>query len=131
MSSPTGHAVLARASVFGFDPTPLRLTVESRSTAWRATRAAAFVGGGLVLAPVVALAPPHVAWAMGSVLTGGFLGWRKWVERFTLVAVEGDCPKCGDALTLDGATRLRARSTLPCPGCHHDLQVILDEGTPV
>ena len=131
MSDTATIRVPAQAHVFGFEPTEVALEVEPRTTAWRATRAGVLAGGGIVLAPIVMVLPPHVAWALGSVVTGGLLGWRKWVERFTLISVEGACPKCAAALSLESPTRLRARSTLSCPDCQHDLQVIVEDGTPV
>ena len=131
MSDDTPIQIPAKAHVFGFTPTELVLTVTPRSTPWRAARAGAFAGGGLVLAPIVMVLPPHVAWALGSVVTGGFLGWRKWIERFTWTGVEGRCPKCSAELRLDGATRLRARVSLACADCQHDLQVVVEDGTAV
>ena len=128
MSTETLLQVPASASIFGFEPRPARLTVRPRSLGWRAARAGGLAGGGLVAAPVVALLPPHVAWALGSVVTGGFLGYRKWSERFTVEEIEGVCPKCDAALTLTGAMRLRRSCTLPCAECHHDLQLQIDDG---
>lgn len=128
MSTETLLQVSASASIFGFEARPARLTVRPRSVGWRATRAGGLAGGGLVAAPVVALLPPHVVWALGSVLTGGFLGYRKWSERFTLEGIEGVCPKCGAELKLAAAIRLRSRSTLCCAGCKHDLQLQIEDG---
>ncbi len=127
MSDYDTHELPAEGRIFGFEPSPLTLTVRPRSTAWRATRLGAFAGAGLLASPVVALAPPHVAWALASVLTGGFLGWRKWVERFTLLEVSGHCPKCDTLQELGSPIRLQRRFVLGCPGCQHDVQVVLPE----
>jgi hypothetical protein len=107
-------------SLFGFPSTPARLTVQPRSATWRAIRASAFFAGGILLAPLVGLVPPHAPWALGVLGIGGFLGLRKWRERFTILSFEGACPKCGEALSIPSGTPLRPVMTVPCPGCHHD-----------
>lgn len=127
MNDDTTRQVAAQARVFGFEPTEVALDVLPRSPAWRGIRAGAFAGGGVALAPVLGLIPPHVAWILASIVTGGFLGWRKWAERFTLVEVTGRCPKCEGELELDATTRLRAASTMGCPECRHDVQIVVDD----
>jgi hypothetical protein len=107
-------------SLFGFPDTPGRLEVLPRSTAWRSLRAAAFFGGGLLLAPAVGLVPPHAPWVVAALGIGGFLGLRKWKERFTILSFQGTCPKCGGALSLAPGTPLRPIMTVPCHGCNHD-----------
>ena len=110
-------------SLFGFSSTPARLEVRSRSTGWRAWRASAFAGSGLLLAPAVGLVPPHVPWVIAVLGLGGFLGLRKWRERFTILALEGNCPKCGGSLSLARGTPLRTVMTVPCEGCNHDTRL--------
>ena len=107
-------------SLFGFPSTSARIEVLPRSTAWRGLRASAFLGGGLLLAPAVGLVPPHVPWAVAVLGIGGFLGLRKWKERFTILSFQGVCPKCGGALSLNSGTPLRAVMTVPCDGCNHE-----------
>lgn len=107
-------------SLFGFPSTPARLDVRPRSTAWRAVRAGAFFAGGILLAPLAGLVPPHAPWALGILGIGGFLGLRKWRERFTILSFQGACPKCGKALDIPPGTPLRPVMTVSCPGCHHD-----------
>ena len=72
---------------------------------------------GALIAPLVAIVPPHVPWAAGAGLGGLFLGLRKWHERFTLTDVEGPCPRCGAALVFAGRAPLRQPHSLHCPGC--------------
>jgi len=110
-------------SLFGFSSTPARLEVLSRSTGWRAWRASGFVGSGLLLAPAVGLVPPHAPWMIAVLGIGGFLGLRKWRERFTILALEGICPKCGGSLSLARGTPLKPVMTVPCEGCNHDTRL--------
>lgn len=104
--------------VFGSEDTSARLRVRPRSTGWRAGRALLFVIGGVVVAPVAFLLPPHVVWASAAVGTGLFLGLRKWAERYTLLEMEGPCPNCGEPIGLSSATRLRNPWNVSCEHCH-------------
>jgi len=107
-------------SLFGFPSTPASLELLPRSTGWRASRAAALAGAGLLTAVAVGLIPPHAPWVVAALGTGGVLGWRKWRERFTILSFEGNCPKCGEALNVAPGTPLRPIMSVPCEGCHHD-----------
>lgn len=113
------RSIDARASSFGDEPTEVTLEVVDRSTRWRATRAGPLLAGGVLLAPVAFILPPHVPWALGVAGTGAFLAVRKWRERHTLVGVDGRCPHCGDDLVLEGHTALRAPHALDCDACHN------------
>lgn len=113
-------------TLFGFPDRPARLDVLQRSKGWRFSRASAFIGGGLLLAPVVGVVPPHAPWVMASLGIGGFLGIRKWKERFTILSLDGVCPKCGGSLSVARGTPLRGVMTLPCPGCNHDSRLIVE-----
>jgi hypothetical protein len=114
-------------SLFGFPSTEATLEVLPRSPAWRASRGLAFLLGGVVLAPAVGLLPPHVPWATAAVITGGFFGFRKWREHFTVLSVEGSCPKCGALLRLSPGTPLRRVSSIPCEGCNHDSRLTVSD----
>jgi len=111
-------SIEAEAIVFGFEPAPVTLTVRPRSGLWRIGGAIRTMVTFLLLAPIVALAPPHAPWAIGAVAGGGFLARRRWLERFTLERVEGACPKCGESLKAKSA-RLRFPHPLACEACHH------------
>jgi len=113
-------------SLFGFPSTSAHLDVRSRSTTWRVSWCSAFIGGGVLLAPLVGLVPPHVPWIIAALGVGGFLGLRKWRERFTILTLKGFCPKCGGPLSLPPGTPLRPVMTLPCPGCNHDSRLMVD-----
>ena len=113
-------------SLFGFPSPPAQLEVRSRSTTWRVWWCSAFMGGGVLLALVVGLVPPHAPWMLGALGIGAFLGVRKWREQFTVLALRGLCPKCRGPLSLSSGTPLRAVMTLPCSGCNHDSRLLVD-----
>ncbi len=118
----SGHATL-----FGFDDAPVSADITPRSRAWRVGGAARTFGGFVVIAPFVAIFPPHAVWPIGALATGGFLARRRYIERFTLQSLEGECPKCGKAITVK-PTRLRIPHPLPCDGCHHESSLRFADG---
>ncbi|MDT8340469.1 MAG: hypothetical protein RQ751_03065 [Longimicrobiales bacterium] len=117
---------------FGYPDAEVHVTVQPRTLAWRASRAGVFIGGGVLVAPVVALVPPHAAWALGALTLGLVLGLRRWRERATVTALRGACPRCGTALSLDRPVRLRPELSVPCPRCRHTatLEVPSPPGSP-
>ena len=117
-------------SLFGFASTSAELAVLPRSAAWRRLRGGAFFAGGLAGAPVVGMVPPHAPWAIGALAIGVYLGLRKLRERFTLISLQGCCPKCGGALSLSPGTPLQREMAVPCEGCHHDSRLSIDLPSP-
>ena len=113
-------------NLFGFPPQHAAVGVLPRSRGWRTLRAAGFLGGGLLLAPLVGVVPPHAPWVAGALGFGGFLGIRKWRERFTLVSLEGSCPRCGEVVGIRAGTPLRPTLSVPCDKCHHDSRLRVD-----
>jgi hypothetical protein len=112
--------------VFGHGDTRVRAGVQPRSTGWRLIQAFIRVGAGLLLAPVAFFAPPHGAWTAAALLAGLVLGVRKWMERDTLLMLDGPCPRCGESVTLERPIRLRNPWTLDCEACHHALTMNLE-----
>ena len=113
-------------TLFGFPSTVAELDVLPRTMTWRLSRASVFLGGGLILAPAVGVFPPHAPWFLGALGIGGFLGIRKWRERFTVLSLRGSCPKCGGSLSMRSGTPLRPVMTVSCPGCNHDSRLITE-----
>jgi len=109
----------AHATLFGFEQTPARATVIARGRGWRVGGAARTFGIFVVIAPIVAIFPPHAVWLIGALVTGALLARRRYIERFTLVHVEGTCPRCGATLGVK-AGRLEDPHPLPCEACHHE-----------
>lgn len=114
-----GSTVEARATLFGFDDQPVRAEILPRSKAWRVGGAARTFAVFAVVAPLVAVFPPHAVWFLGALVAGGVLARRRYIERFTLVSVEGVCPRCGETLAAKKG-RLKQPHLLPCEGCNHE-----------
>lgn len=112
--------------VFGCEDTPLELTVVPRSTRWRALRAGPWFAGAAVAAVLVIL-PPHVLWILLAMVAVA-LGVRKWTERYSLVKLRGDCPRCGAEIVETGPGRFRPDGSVNCTACQHDSAVVLPRG---
>lgn len=114
---PDAEPVAAQLVLFGYPPAPARALVSRRSASSRAVRAGLYAGGTLVLTPVAAIFPPHAPWAMAVLVAGGLLSWRGWNTREVVASFQGDCPRCGNSLTLSPGTRLRDGLAVSCGGC--------------
>jgi hypothetical protein len=110
--------VEGRAVLFGFQPTPVDVSILPRSRGWRAAGTAQVIGVSLVVAPIVAFVPPHAPWAIGALAAGAIFGRRRWQETHTLMELAGACPKCAAPFHLRPG-RLRAPHPLQCEACHH------------
>lgn len=115
---PDRLSIRGEALVFGFPSTPAQLFVRLRALGWRAGGAARTLAIFLVIAPLVAVVPPHAPWALGALATGIILARRRWMERATLERVEASCPKCGEALSVKPG-RLHLPHPVTCEHCHH------------
>jgi hypothetical protein len=125
---PGSFDVQAEATLFGFEPTPARAAIAARSRGWRVGGAARIFAVFAVVAPFVAIFPPHAVWLIGALLTGAVLARRRYVERFTLLGVDADCPKCGTPFDVK-RTRLKVPHPLSCDACHHESSLRLPAGT--
>ena len=117
-----------RAVLFGFDATDVEVEVVPRTRRWRLVGALQAMGASLLVAPVVAVVPPHAPWAIGALAAGGYFARRRWTETHTLRSVDGACPKCGDAFKTK-RSRLRRPHPLDCESCHHTSELRIPEET--
>ena len=108
----------ARVTLFGFESTEAFASIQPRGRRWRVGGAARTMGIFLVIAPMMAIVPPHAPWLIGALTAGIILTRRRLIERFTLISLEGTCPKC-DATINVKRTRLRIPHPLTCQSCHH------------
>ncbi len=108
----------AYIELWGFPRTPARVVVIPRSAGWRIGHAL----GSLLLCwaciGIVMWVPPHFPWILTAFFLGIFFFVKYIRERYTLVELEGRCPKCGAALTLKKPTRLGLPHRLHCSACH-------------
>ena len=110
----------ARLALRGHEPRPAVLEVVYRSPRSRAARALLALVGLWALAPVVALVPPHVPWALLAFLAGIYLAVRQWTGEYVVERFEGSCPRCAAPLTLQPGSRIRIPHRLVCYACHHE-----------
>jgi hypothetical protein len=78
-----------------------------------------FIGVGLT--PVVLLIPPHVPWALATLLGGAFFARRFARERTTLLGFDASCPKCGARVHSEKHRPLEQPHPMHCPGCGQGL----------
>ncbi len=119
--------VTGRIVLFGFDATEVVARVRPRPRGWRVRGALQIMGAFLVIAPVVAILPPHAPWPIGALAVGVLLARRRLSERYTLLALQGPCPKCAHPLAAK-RSRLRRPHPLTCEACHHECRLDLPEG---
>jgi len=119
---PTGGEVRisARVTLFGHDPVDCEVTLIPRSTRWRLLRTVRLAAVFAVVLPIAGLIPPHAPWLAGAVTAAVVLGRRRWTERFTIMAFNSPCPRCGHGLELGPGTRLRTPHPVSCDGCGHE-----------
>lgn len=112
-------AAPARLSLRGHDPAPARLEVVPRSRKTRTTQALLALLGFWALAPLVALLPPHIPWALAALGAGIYFAWRNWSGEYVVRGFEGSCPRCGAALEIRPESRIRLPHEMNCFACHH------------
>lgn len=114
--------------LFGHASTPARLELHARDRAWRIRKSLLPLGLSLVVAPLVALLPPHAPWVVLALGIGGYLASRRWRERYTIRELDGECPRCGAGLDASRGVRLRSPHPLACGSCGHEPLLAVDDG---
>ena len=118
----------AQITLFGFDLVRTTARVEARSVGWRARRTALALAAGLIVAPAVALVPPHAPWAIGALGISLLVARQRWAEEYTLYSFAGVCPRCEERVSLSRPVRLRRPHQISCPSCHYELAISVDLG---
>jgi hypothetical protein len=75
--------------------------------------------------PLVVLVPPHIPWAVGAVVVGLYMAYRRWTGEFIVHALEATCPSCGSPLTMKPDQFVRLPHTVPCFNCHQEPELQL------
>lgn len=102
----------------GHEPVPGRADLEFRPRSERMTRGVASLVGFTLLAVVVAILPPHIPWALIALIAGGIVSVRNFRGVFTVRSFEGNCPRCGAALTIEPGARIKPPHEMDCYSCH-------------
>ena len=102
------------------------MEIVRRGRAWRLLGAMGILTLAAMVAPLTLLVPPHALWLMGVLTTGAIFAWRRWQERYTLVAMEAHCPRCSAELSRRRPTRLRRPHPMPCDECHHHAVLVVE-----
>jgi hypothetical protein len=110
----------ARLSLRGHQPRPAVLEVVYRPPRVRATRALLSLLGLWALAPLVAIVPPHIPWAILAFLGGIYLAFRQWTGEYVVQRFEGACPRCETPLPLPPGSRIKLPHRMVCYNCHHE-----------
>ena len=110
----------ARLVLRAHEPQRAVLEIEYRTPRTRLTRALVALLGCWLLAPLVAIVPPHIPWAIGSVLVGVYLAVKQWTGEYIVGRFEGKCPRCASTLPLPAGTRIRLPHEMVCYACHHE-----------
>ena len=110
----------ARLTLRGHEPRPATLEIEYRAPRTRMTRALLSLLGFWVLAPLVAIVPPHVPWALLAFAAGIYFAFRQWTGEYIVHRFDGACPRCETPLPLPAGSRVRLPHQMVCYRCHHE-----------
>ncbi len=112
--------------LFGHEPSPAVVALAERSRRWRISRATLRIVVSFLVAPLVALIPPHAPWAIGALGVGFVLARRSWKEHLSLLHLQAECPRCAANLSGTRGGRLRSPHPITCESCHHELRLEVD-----
>ena len=114
--------VAGKVALFGYDSTPATVHLQPRSRSWRVGGSVRTMAVAVVVAMVMVVVPPHVPWLLGALAGGGFLARRRWQEHFTVMGVDGTCPRCGGVMKA-ATGRLRSPHPVTCEACNFEASV--------
>jgi hypothetical protein len=128
MDTGTRQTVTGRIRLRGYASTTAELDLTYRNPRTRMTSAVLVLLGCWALAPIVFFVPPHIPWALGAAGAGVYLAYRRWTGEYIVHSFAGNCPNCGQALTLKPDQQVKLPHTIPCFSCHHEPQLQLNGG---
>ena len=121
----------ARLSLFGFVPTPARLSVTARTRSERVARALLTLLGTALAAPLVAIIPPHIEPVVMTVIAGLYWTRKHWVAEYVVAEFDGVCPRCLTPIDIKPRTTLRFPQNVACFKCHEHPFLELGDAPPV
>ena len=109
---------------FGFPDMPARVAVVRHDPGARLRRGLLALGACWGLAALTVLVPiAHFVLVPGFFLLGIGLLVKRLGEDATIVAVSGDCPKCGEPRSFIASGRLKPQVKVQCPVCRNELEL--------
>ena len=118
MSSPPSPA--ARLTLPGHAPVAAAVQLRPRPRKQRTVRALTLLVAFWALVPLVFFIPPHVPWALGAFAAGIYFALRSLRGEYVVEAFAGNCPRCGEPLTIAPGTLVKIPYTVTCYHCHHE-----------
>lgn len=109
-----------------YPSTPGRLAATYRPPRKRMTSGLVTLLGFLVAAPIAALIPPHIPWALGAIFVGSYMAYRRWTGEYIVHSLEATCPSCGQPLAMKADEYVRLPHTVPCFNCHQEPELRLE-----
>lgn len=114
--------VPARLVFMGGQASEARARVLDRSGHWRRTQMLKDLAL-LLLAPVVAIIPPHFPWPIVVLAVVAIRLFGHMREHRTLLSLHGPCPKCGTEQDFTELGRMGNPHKVTCAHCRWDLYV--------
>lgn len=116
----------AQLSLRGHEPKPADISLERRSRQTRMTKSVLSLVGFLILAPIVALIPPHIPWVILAVAAGFYFAYRQWTGEYVVHGFKGECPRCGNSLEIKPGSKIKLPMDMDCFQCHHQPTLEVD-----
>jgi hypothetical protein len=124
-----GIEVPASLTVFGAPAAHASATIVRHSMGRRAARALVALGACWGLALVAVFIPlAHFVLVPGLFLIGVILATYRAREAWSIVTVQGQCPRCRLEQTFTSAGRARGQSVVHCPNCKNELALTIEPG---
>jgi hypothetical protein len=114
------EAVAARIELFGFPPTPARLTFAYFPRGRRLLRAARPILIALAVSVpfLIATLGVDLVFTPLALLIGAIFARKSWKAAYEVRGFEGSCPRCGQPLSLESGKPIAIPHAFDCYGCH-------------
>lgn len=124
-----GLEVPVSLTVFGAPAAHATATIVRHSLGRRAARALVVLGACWGLALVAVFIPlAHFLLVPGLFVLGVILATSRAREAWSIVTMQGQCPRCRLEQTLTSARRVRGQWVVHCPNCKNELALTIEPG---